>query len=449
MNTPGLLPTLIHPLKNKGLLFICMLIAVSVMGCVSTEKRFERAVSYEESGDYIRAAKYYLDVLEREPNMSSAREGLSRTGAIAVGNYMDLAREQENAGEFDQAIKVLDELDAFRQDAYNAGVELPIEPNYAEYREGLEGAAIESLINQGRLAEQGGNWEEALELYQRVLEDYEITVDQTEQLNLARANVHVQWGVQDIERSYFRAAFQHGAEAIDILGESHPRSVAAIELQDRALAEGTQYITFFPTTLLPDLSAAAPDGLIQELNDIMQYEFWSTPPAFIASSDPVQMRRELRRNSGDLTPLDGIQIGRLLEADYILLSRTIQFQLDETRVREKTVEAKTRGRNSLDTTYVHRTYTARLTAEIEYSLFRIESREEVEGGTVKYDVSSRLERGIYSGDYQDLDLTYNEQRLFDEDELKEDIRDLEDELLDSLSPRFADAVFEDILRLIN
>ena len=440
-----------QPLQCQGVLFLFFaLISCSMMGCVSLEKRFERAVNYEEQGDYIRAANYYLDVLEREPNMNSAREGLVRTGTIAVGNYMDRAREKEQEGSFDAAIDVLNELDSFRADAYDAGVELPVETGYAQYRERLENAAIDSLIEQGRLAEQEGAWEKALLLYERVLNDYEMNVEQTEQVNLARANVYVQWGHQDIDRYYHRAAFDHGSSALAILGESHPRAVTAIELQDRALAEGTRYITFFPTSVPNDLTDNALNTLIQEFNDIMQYEFWTNAPAFIASTDPVQMRRELRRNDDDiLTPLEGAQIGRLLEADMVALSRTTQFQLEETRVREKTVAAKTRGRNSLDTTYVHRSYTARLTAEIEFSLFDVESREELENGTVKYNVTARMEKGVYPGNYKDLDLTYNEQRLFDEDELKENLRDLEDELLDSLAPRFADAVFEDILSLIN
>ena len=423
--------------------------AVSLSGCISTEKRFEQAVTHEEEGEYIKAAKYYLEVLEREPGMDSAREGLIRTGAIAVDNYMDLAREKEMQDAFEQAIKVLNELDDFRADAGRAGVELPIEPNYSDYRARLEDLALEAIVNEGRREEQQGNWEEAISLYEQALNEFDLGIEKTEQLNLARANVHVQWGLEDIEREYFRSAFGRGAQALEILGESHPRAVTAIELQDRAIAEGTQYVTFFPTSLSPDLSDIAPDGLIQEFNDIMQYEFWSTPPVFIATSDPIQMRRELRRNNDDeLTPLVGAQIGRLLEADFILLSRTVQFQVDETRVRDKTVAAKTRGRNSLDTTYVQRSYTARLTAEIEYSIIEVNSRQEFESGSVKYDVSSRMERGIYSGNYQDLDLTYNEQRLFDQDELKENLRDLEDELLDNLAPRFADDVFEDILSLI-
>ena len=426
-----------------------VLIALTSAGCVSTEKRFERAVTHEESGEYIKAAKYYLDVLEREPGMKNAKEGLIRTGTIAVDNYLDLAREKEQQEAFTQAINVLDELDEFRADASRAGVDLPIEPNYSEYRGRLENMAIESLITEGRLAEQRGNWEGAINLYEQVLDEYDIDIEQREQLNLARANVYVQWGIEDIEREYFRAAFDHGSKALEILGESHPRAVTAIELQDRAIAEGTQYITFFPTTLTEELSDVAPDGLIQEFNDIMQYEFWTAPPVFIASTDPIQMRREMRRSNDDeLTPLVGTQIGRLLEADYVLLSRTVQFQVDETRVRDKTVAAKTRGRNSLDTTYVHRSYTARLTAEIMYSVFEVESRDEVQSGSVKFDVSSRMERGIYSGNYRDLDLTYNEQRLFDEDELKENLRDLEDDLLDNLAPRFADEVFEDIFGLI-
>ena len=435
----------------RSYLILSILAVATLSGCVSTEKRFEQAVNYEEEGNYIRAARYYLDVLKREPDMGSAREGLIRTGAIAVGNYMDQAKNLELGGAFDDAISVLDDLDAFRAEAAGTGVNLELPLDYANYRDRLAASAVNALIDQARVQEQQGDWEEAISLYDRVLNRYAIDVEQTEMITLSKANVYVQWGAREIERSYFRSAYTLGGKAIEILGESHPRAVAAFDLQDRALAEGTQYITFFPTTIPDDPETHATVNLMQEFNDIMLYEFWGAPPFFIATTDPLQMRRELRRSSANavLTPLQAIQIGQLLEADYVLLSRADQIDLDELRVREKTIDAKTRGRNSLDTTYVQQSYTARLTAKITYSLIEVESREEVESGTFSFDVSQRMERGIYTGDYQDLDLSYNEQRLFDEEELKEDIRNLEDELLDGLAPRFADEVFEEILSQIN
>ena len=432
------------------LLYSLSLMVLTLAGCVSTEKQLERAISYEESGDYVRAARYYVSVLKREPDMNGARDGLIRTGAIAVDNYIDEARDLELQGSFDEAIRVLDVMEELRTDARDAGVELTVPPDHAAYRDRLATAAVNALVEQGRRAEEQGNWEEALEHYQRVLTAYVISVDRTEEMHLAQARVYVKWGLQDIERSYFRSAYNRGAEAIRILGEDHPRSIAAIELQDRAITEGTQYVTFFPTSATADVAEVAPRGLLDEFNDLMQFDFWGTPPSFIASSDPVQMRRELRRSNpeDELTSINAIQIGRLLESDYVVVSRALQFQLEETRVRDRTIEAQTRGRNSLDTTYVKRAYTARLTAEIAYSVLEVESREEVDAGTVQYNVTQRMERGIYSGDYQDLDLSYNEQRLFDPEELEEALRDLEDELLDGLAPRLADELYEKILSRI-
>ena len=425
--------------------------AGSLAGCISTEKRFERAINYEESGDYTQAARHYLQVLQRDSGMKQAREGLERTGAIAIRDYLNDAEQKEMSGAYDDAISVLDVLDEFRTDAMGVGVDLSVPSDYATYRDRLAAAAVQSLISRGEQAEDQGKWEEALELYDRVVTRYDLSVDATEQMRLSQARVYVKWGTQDIEQSYHRSAFDRAASAIQILGESHPRAIAAIDLQDRALAEGTRYVAFFPTSIPENVTRGAPKGLLPEFNDMMQYEFWAAPPAFINSSDPVQMRRELRRRNQNtpLTPSDGVQIGRILESDYILLSQAAAFQVTETRVRDKTIAAKTRGRNSLDTTYVQRSYTAELEAEIVWSLMDVESRREVEGGQVDTKVSARMERGVYSGDYRDLALSYSEQRLFDEEEQQEAMRDLEDELLDALAPEFADVIFEHILKQID
>ncbi len=429
---------------------LCALL-LTTTGCLSTSKRFERALSYEEAGEYARAARDYLQVLQKEPDRKGARDGLARVGAIAIGNYLDEAGEREQAGAFEDAISLLDELDELRTDAYGVGVNLSVPPDYDQYREDLVASALAALIGSGERAEQNGSWQEAIDQYERALTNYDVTVDQAEALRLAMARVFVKWGEEERQREYFRSAYRLGGEAISVLGLDHPRAISAIELQDRVLAEGTRYVTFFPIQIDERTSESAPAGVLQELNDMMQYEFWSAPPPFVASTDPVQMRRELRRTDiRNRIPLpEAIQIGRILEADYIVLSQAITLNMEESRIRDKTIETRTRGRNSLDTTFTERSFTAELNAEILYRLIDVESQREIDQGTVELDVSRRLAKGIYAGDFRDLDLSYDQRRLFDEEELNEELHALEDELLDELGPKYADTVFEEILKQIN
>ncbi len=420
-------------------------------GCVTTEKRFERAVGYEERGDYVNAAKYYIGVLKKQADWEEAREGLKRVGAIVVDNHLDQARELESTGRYEEAIKALNDLDDLRGDALIVGVQLLLPDDYDSYRDRLGEAAVTSLMRQGEQAEEAGDWEKALGLYDNVYENYKLSVDQDEEVKLSQARVYMKWAAQDIDSGYHRLAFERAANAIAVLGEDHPRAGGAIDLQDQAIAEGTRYVAFLPLWQSEAVQMRAPGGMLEELDDLLQYEYWAAPPLFVAQGDPVQMRREVRRLRSEDRPVSRAEapsIGEVLEVDFVPITQTVLFEANETRMKERTRKARTKGRNSQDTTYIEQSFTAVIEAEIEYQLIDTYSRRTVADGSVSADASAKIQRGMYTGDYQDLDLSREERRLFDEERLKLDMRDMEDQLLDELAPRLADKVFEDILKQI-
>jgi hypothetical protein len=163
------------------------------------------------------------------------------------------------------------------------------------------------------------------------------------------------------------------------------------------------------------------------------------------------MRREVRRMRYDerlITRSEASDIGEVLEADFVVVFQAVTLHLEEKRMRERTRKAQTRGRSPQDTTYIEQTYTAEIVAEVEFQVIDTETRREVAEGSVDADASARMTRGVYEGDYRDLDLSRSDHRLFDEEELELSMREIEDELLDLLAPRLADAVFEKILQQI-
>lgn len=434
--------------RYGALLFFLMVFA----GCASPSKLLERATQSEENGEYAQSAMYYIGVLEKESDWEDARDGLMRVGTIAVDNYFEKANALEETGEFDEAIKTLDEMDDMRVDALGVGVTLSLPPDYDAYRERLSESAIVSLIRRGERAEDEGDWEEALETYERVQDRYELTVDQDEEMLLARARVHTRWAEQEIEQGRHRRGFDRAADAIAVLGEDHPRAGSAFDLQDRAIEEGTRFVAFLPIGQTEDVEDAAPSGLIDEIDDLLQYNYWADPPLFVAQSDPVQMRRELRRLRYDnrlITRSEASNIGNELDADFVVVLQAVEFRLEERRMREKTKKTETTGRNPQDTTYIEQSFTGHLEAEIEYRIIDTDSKREVADGSVAASASAKMQRGVYDGDYRDLDLSRSERKLFDEEELDLVLNELEDELIDDLAPQLADEVFEKLLDRID
>ena len=430
-----------------GLLFL----TIAIAGCTSTEKRFEKAVEYEEDGEYQRAAVYYISVLKKDNSWDGARKGLTRVGSIAVDRLLDDANAAEDRGEYDGAIQVLDELEDLRGDALGVGVDLSLPPDYDNYRGKLSQSAITSLIRTGERAEEEKNWEDALETYARVQEKYNLSTDQNEEMVLARARVYTKWAEQDIERGYHRAAYDRAANAVEVLGEDHPRAGGAYDIQDRALEEGTRIVALLPVWLSEEIEDDAPDGLIDEFNDMLDYNYWAEPPAFVVTIDPIELRREVRRLRYDrrlVTRSEAANIGRSLDADYVVVPRARVFHMRETGLKEKTKKTKTNGRNGIDTTWVEQSFTMRIDAEVEYEVINADRKREIASGSVSADNKAKMQRGLYDGDYRDIDLSRKERRLFDEEDYDREIRQLQDDLLEDLAPRLSQEVYDKILREI-
>ncbi|MDZ4701300.1 MAG: hypothetical protein SH809_16430 [Rhodothermales bacterium] len=436
---------------HRSPLAVLLLLAILAAGCVSSQKQYERAIGLEERGQYAEAANYYLQVLRRESDRAEARQGLERVGGIAMNNHFSRAGEQESRGEFDAAMSSLDAMRTLHEDARDVGVQLTLPADYEGYREQLSIAAIRAIIQSGERAEEAGNWQEALTIYEGVQSRFELPVQQDEEVLLARARVHVRWGQQEMQRAYYRVAFDQGAAVIALLGANHPRVQQGIDLQEEAVRLGTREIAVLPLYPTTEAEETAPSGIVSALNDQLIFDFWGEPPLFLRLSDPVEVRRELRRLRYDtqvVTRSEASEIGRAVEADLVVVGEIVRLQFEESRVRERTRTARTRGNAPVDTTYIEKSFTYRLVAEIAISIVDADTRREVDTATITTDVTQALTRGVYAGDYQDLDLTREERERFDEEELAEIERDMEDDLLDKLAPRVADRIFEGLLKQI-
>ena len=86
-------------------------------------------------------------------------------------------------------------------------------------------------------------------------------------------------------------------------------------------------------------------------------------------------------------------------------------------------------------------------AEVAFRIIDPHTRREVDHGIARVEVSGRAMRGVFAGDYRDLDLSGSELVLF-EDDLRLAEEDLADELVDTLAARLAERVYDRLLRLI-
>lgn len=445
-------------LRAGGALLLLGAILIAASGCVSTQKRYEKALDREARGQYAEAAALYVKVLQREPHREEARTRLRDVGARAIDACLREAEAAERAAAYEQALRALDRLDALRARTATVGVRLPAPDAYTAYRKTLTEGAYASVVRQGEGAEQAGRWTDALHAYERAGR-YASTEAQHTTVTEARARVFVRWGEQELARRRYRSAYAQAEQAAVLLNAAHPLRARARALQEVALEQGTRVVAFLPLWRTDTAARSAPPAWLGDLNDALLLDHWLKPPRFLAPHDPLDLRRALRSLRYDrlvLTHRQAAEAGRFMEADYVVLGELVTFDRAERNLEEERRTAPLRRRGATlaghdarrDTTYVIQRYELTLTAEVSYRVVDVRRHRVIDEGTVALSVEEAFRRGLYAGDPRTLDLSGSDLRLLDEGAQREDERVLADALSIALAERIAAHVFDDVLRHI-
>jgi len=424
-------------------------LSIILAGCVSTQKRYERGVRYENEGRYAQAVEEYGKVLHKEPGWADARARLLDAGKRAIDQLMTEAHAAELSEDYDAAVRALDEIDRLRAIARDVDIDLPVPKDYGDYRQAVRTRALSSLLEQGRQEEIAGNWPRALDLYAQAKRKFRLSPAQAAEMDRRRAEIHLAWGHEAMDQGRFREALEHAEQALGYPGGD---DAAARALRETALDAGTVRVVFIPFWRTDAWQRTAPAEMRSEFNDLLTYEHWTDPPLFVAMASPADVHRELRYRHLDRGAIDHHQaadVGRALDADLVITGEMVTFTRGESHRKENVHSARTRGRNAQDTTYVVEQFDLTFSAEIEYRIIDTRTDRILDERTVRGAITDGFSRGRYAGDYADLDLPRSTRRLFEPDEWEDAEHMLMDRLADQLADRLAERVYDNLLRQIN
>lgn len=422
-----------------------LVFVVFAPGCASTQKTFDKAVKAEEAGRYEEAASLYIEVLRKEPEWEDARARLTRTGGIVVENNLAEVARLETESRYVAAADLLARTESFHLRATAVGANLSLPDDFADRRSRLEDLAVRQLIADAGKARDAGRWGEALALYDRALGRGSLTRTEAASVRESKAEVLTRWSEQALEEGRYRFAFDKAQQALDIIGFEHTLTPRLRNVQETALEEGSAYVAILPVASTENARREASMLFLNDLNDLLVYDHWSRAPPFILVADPVNVRRDLRsivgRSGRVVTRSEAVAVGRLANADWVVVPEVVTFQRSERRGGERTVRARTRGRNSLDTTYTVITKDLKLYARADVRIYDVLSGRERFKSYVDDSVEERFEQGRYTGDYRDLDLSGSELQLFDADEHRARQDRMEGTLADRLAGKLAERVY--------
>jgi hypothetical protein len=142
------------------------------------------------------------------------------------------------------------------------------------------------------------------------------------------------------------------------------------------------------------------------------------------------------------------RIGQNINTDFVVIGTMESYLQEEKDLQEKAHKVRLRSDKSSFTTYLEKKYTVKLTVEVKYQIVDSFRRRVIEERTINTSASDKFRRGYFEGDYNSLDLSRSERRLFNTEEWRRAEKKLDDKLIDKVAERLADSIYERILRLI-
>ncbi|MEO0743500.1 MAG: hypothetical protein AAF089_18110 [Bacteroidota bacterium] len=424
-------------------LVVSLLLIVLAVGCKSAEELYDEGQALEAQGRYAEAAFRYVDSLEKEDN-AAVRERLVAAGTRAMEGYTAAIGAAIEGDDPVGAAEVYRDADELLGAAGDVGVRLPVFDTYDEDRRATFDAAIATLQEVGDDAYAADDFERAVEAYDRATR-YAPPASIQAVLDARRADAYGGWAEVALVAGRFRTAYDRAERALSYA----PDQRALLDLQATILDAGSIRIAAFPTeTRGGRATRGVPNDFREALNDRLEDEVWSRPPLFVVAAYPPDVRRAIRSLSGGDERYGrrgtSAELARVLDADLAVATRLDDFTRAEE---ERERETRTADRRSGGTaTYTRVTTDLDLSATLVYEVVDARSRRVVCEGEVERRVDTRLRTGVYAGRVSDLDLDRSERRLFDEEYLDDEERDLEVRLRVALAERLADRVYRCVER---
>lgn len=417
-----------------------------VAACASAMKRLHQGVEAEADGDYAQAASRYIDALKKDRTLVEAREALFAVwdSVLAQGlrNSDGLSRQQDFLAAADEILA----LDWMLVNAGDAGVALPIDPDYAERRRLALDRAIQALVALADVQRGEARWDAARSSYRRIRSDYDPQPEQRQASIEAEADVLLDWSGAEAMDGRFRASYLRAAEAMEMSDQLPAALVdSSMELQQQALTQGLKVLAVFPVEVTAEMPTVVLPELVAELTDVLDLEHWRQPPYFVAVADPAAVRQATRRMSPPGLPLRPGRVLAAVGADFGALLQVTEVGVTEEDVKSRDVAGRTR--NQRRATYRVEEGRALYTATVLVTLFHGNGLV-METFEVRHRRAARFERGVYGGDPQNLELTRGERRLFDVEEQRLQRSAAVDELIGRLAQEVSSGVFDRVLRQI-
>ena len=437
---------------------LTLLVSLALLSaCASATDRLNEGIALQSQGRYVEAVYRYAEALEKDRELTEARDRLLAAGDSAVMVAMDEADRLELRGDPVQAAAQYSRLDMMLERVRQVGLRLDLPRDYDAIRRAIFDTAINWQMVQGDEAAQEGRWEDARRFYRGARGDYLPSRDQVEESLEAETDLLLSWARVELQDGRPRMAFELAEEAGSVRSSPARETVLSIrEIQDQALEQGTVVLAVPPVTADPGVREWLGGEFEIELDNDLSIDHWTQPPLFVEIADPILLRRELRgllRGEATQSPL---LVGRALDligADLGVMIRLTGIEVVEEDVdRDEHEAVVTRNvregvaRRSVVDTVTYATLEGDLTYYLEAEVTLVDpAGREVGRFTASSTQTGPFQRGEFDGDPSVLDLPASRARYFDPQVIADQMAAIEGRLMEELAVAIAAGTFDQVL----
>ena len=404
---------------------LALAFSLTLWGCASASGAYDAAVEAETAGNPEAAFGHYVTALKRDPDIANAR------GRVAILGR-NLATHKLAEADGARPVRAADlylEVERLVSRASEVGVRLDLLAGYPADRDAAFARAISALLTSSASARDAGDFSASLARL-READAYRPGTEDRLALDREARQTYTLWAEDDLASGRFRRAFDSAQSAI---GLSDPRSQEAlrlIDLQTAILDAGSVRVAFFPLTREGRPSGEGRRGgddgqrgevgalrvpytFVDDLDDVLNDDFWTQPPPFVLSADPADVRRLIRRerDADDLMDRRALLAGLASDLDAhfgAAFSISGWTETEEETSREtRRADRQRGGRGSYDRVRLR----LERGATVEYVVVDARTRAVVCDGEVRE--SERETITVHQADdWRQLDLSRSDRHLF-------------------------------------
>lgn len=421
-------------------LLLLVFLGVALTACTSAEQRYEQGQALEDAGQASRAAHRYVQALRKDPTLSEARSRLEVAGRDAVAAHLRQAEQDRRRGDAVARADSLLAAEGVLLAARSVQVTLAVPPGFAASRRAALDGAIEQLHGDAASLSSQARWADALKRLDETAR-FDPSPAQTHALTRTRLSALAAWSGAELAAGHYRTAMDIAQQGIEASAPGDRLRHTLQSIHHDAVQQASVVVAFLPVA--GGDGSAESRAFLAAVNDDLELEHWLEHPPLIVALDPRSVRLEAGRRGRVLNARQAVRIGRRLRADFVVLSVLQDFTLEESSVRERSRQAKTRLGKPVR--YTERSGRKQLRATTSFRVFPVSGKRNPPSHRVTASHSARFTDARYKGDHRNLKLPPGQARAFAHARGDDKARE---QLAEKLASKLARRMFDKILERI-